>query len=334
MTDNDTDAADSSTTEPPGAQAEPAAAPSATGPRSAGSDAAGTPEVADTGEPIPALPDDEAGTVPADADPVTGAVGTPDGDDDTGAAPEPGPAPTRAERRARAAAARVDAIRAQGVDVHPPTALERVSYAAVRGLFFGVAKLYFRLEVRGTANVPPHGPFVLAPVHRSNLDFILVSTVRRPRMRYMGKASIWKSKALGRFVSMLGAFPVHRGTADRESLRTCMRVIENGEPLVMFPEGTRRSGDAVEDLFDGPAYVASRAGVPLVPVGIGGSDDAMPVGARLIRPRKIVLIVGGPIVPPTGDGSGRVPRRVVRQLTDELQVEVQRLYDEARAAAG
>jgi 1-acyl-sn-glycerol-3-phosphate acyltransferase len=152
-------------------------------------------------------------------------------------------------------------------------------------------------------------------------------------MRYMGKASIWKSKALGRFVSMLGAFPVHRGTADRESLRTCMRVIENGEPLVMFPEGTRRSGDAVEDLFDGPAYVAARAGVPLVPVGIGGSDAAMPVGARFIRPRKVVLVVGEPIVPPTGDGSGRVPRRVVRQLTEQLQVDVQRLYDEARAAA-
>ena len=66
---------------------------------------------------------------------------------------------------------------------------------------------------------------------------ILVSAVRRPRMRYMGKASIWKSKALGRFVSMLGAFPVHRGTADRESLRTCLDVIENGESLVMFPEG-------------------------------------------------------------------------------------------------
>ena len=153
-------------------------------------------------------------------------------------------------------------------------------------------------------------------------------------MRYMGKASIWKSKALGRFVSMLGAFPVHRGTADRESLRTCLEVIENGEPLVMFPEGTRRSGDTVEDLFDGPAYVAARAGVPLVPVGIGGSDEAMPVGAKFIKPHKIVLVVGPPIHPPAGDGTGRVKRRVVRELTAQLQAEVQRLYDEARRPGG
>jgi 1-acyl-sn-glycerol-3-phosphate acyltransferase len=152
-------------------------------------------------------------------------------------------------------------------------------------------------------------------------------------MRYMGKASIWKSALLGRFVSMLGAFPVHRGTADRESLRTCMRVIENGEPLVMFPEGTRRSGLVVKDLFDGPAYVAARAGVPLVPVGIGGSDRAMPVGSKMVRPHKIVLVVGEPIVPEPGDGTGRVKRREVRQMTERLQVDLQALYDAARAAA-
>jgi 1-acyl-sn-glycerol-3-phosphate acyltransferase len=225
-------------------------------------------------------------------------------------------------------------LRAPAVDVHPPTRLERLSYGIVRGAFFGLAKAYFRLEIRGAEHVPAHGPFVLAPVHRSNLDFILVATVRRPRMRYMGKASIWKSKALGRFVSMLGAFPVHRGTADRESLRTCLEVIENGEPLVMFPEGTRRSGDTIEDLFDGPAYVAARAGVPLVPVGVGGSDAAMPVGAKFIKPHKIVLVVGPPIYPPAGDGSGRVKRRVVREMTAQLRDEVQLLYDEARRLAG
>lgn len=233
-----------------------------------------------------------------------------------------------------AAPARVDVVRAEAVDVHPPTALERGSYAVVRGLFLGLAKLWFRLEVRGTENVPAHGPFVLAPVHRSNLDFILVATVRRPRMRYMGKASIWKSVLLGKFVSMLGAFPVHRGSADREALRTCMRIIENGEALVMFPEGTRRSGPTVEKLFDGPAYVAVRTGVPVVPVGIGGSSEAMPKGAKFMKPHKIVIVVGRPIEPPPGDGTGRAKRRVVREMTQQLHTDIQALYDEARRLAG
>jgi len=237
---------------------------------------------------------------------------------ETGAAPAPA-----------AAAARVEPV-----DVHPPTRLERTAYGAVRGLCVVLAKLLFRLEIRGREHLPTQGPFVLAPVHRSNLDFLLAATTRRPRMRYMGKASIWKWKPLGRFVSMLGAFPVHRGSADRESLRTCLQIIENGESLVMFPEGTRREGPVVEDLFDGPAYVAARTGVPLVPVGIGGSAEAMPVGAKLIRPHKIVVVVGEPVLPPVGDGSGRVKRRVVREMTDQLQARLQALYDEARRLAG
>jgi 1-acyl-sn-glycerol-3-phosphate acyltransferase len=224
--------------------------------------------------------------------------------------------------------------RVEAVDIHPPTRLERSAYGLIRGAFAVLARLYFRLEIHGREHVPTHGPFVLAPVHRSNLDFILVSALTRTRMRYMGKASIWKWRLGGRFVSMLGAFPVHRGSADREALRTCLAVIENGEPLVMFPEGTRRSGPVVENLFDGPAYIAARTGVPLVPVGIGGSDKAMPLGSKLLRPHRIVLVVGEPIAPPPGDGSGRVRRRVVRELTEQLRVSVQAPYDEARRLAG
>jgi 1-acyl-sn-glycerol-3-phosphate acyltransferase len=258
---------------------------------------------------------------------------TSDPDPEPAAPSEPAPAPADVATGELAHTPRVDTVRAAGVDIHPPTSLERASYAFVRGLFILLAKPYFRLEVLGAENVPAHGPFVLSPVHRSNLDFILASTVRRGRMRYMGKASIWKSRPLGRFVSMLGAFPVHRGTADRESVRTCLEVIENGEPLVMFPEGTRKSGPKVAEIFDGTAYVAARAGVPIVPVGIGGSDEAMPVGAKMIKPHKVVVIVGKPITPPPGDGTGRVKRRVVREMTAQLQSDLQALYDEARRLA-
>ena len=154
-------------------------------------------------------------------------------------------------------------------------------------------------------------------------------------MRYMGKASIWKSKALGRFVSMLGAFPVHRGTADRESLRTCLEVIENGEPLVMFPEGTRRSGDAVEDLFDGPAYVAARAGVPLVPVGIGGSRRPCR-WAPSSSSRTRSCWSSGPArsTRPSGATARPGQRRVVRDLTSAAAGRGPALYDEARRRAG
>jgi 1-acyl-sn-glycerol-3-phosphate acyltransferase len=216
----------------------------------------------------------------------------------------------------------------------PPSRLTRVSYAIVRGLILAVAKLFGSIRIEGLEKVPDSGAFVLAPVHRSNIDFALTSLLTRRPMRYMGKDSIWKSKPLGRFVSMLGAFPVHRGTADRESLRACTDIVDGGSPLVMFPEGQRRSGPIVEALFDGTAFVASKTGVPVVPVGIGGSEKVMPKGARFLKRSPLVMIVGDPIPAPERTEAGRVPRTAVRDLTVALQAELQKLFDEAQARAG
>ena len=71
-----------------------------------------------------------------------------------------------------------------------------------------------------------------------------------------------------------------------------MAVIERGEPLVMFPEGTRQSGPEIAELFDGPAYVACRTGAPIVPVGMGGTEAAMPKGSKFLRPVKMVIVIG------------------------------------------
>jgi 1-acyl-sn-glycerol-3-phosphate acyltransferase len=215
-----------------------------------------------------------------------------------------------------------------------PTLGTRLSYGVVRGLFWVVFTLFGRVRVIGSEKIPASGAFVLAPVHRSNVDFALTSLVTRRPMRYMGKDNIWKSKLLGRFVTMLGAFPVHRGSADRDALKACTDIVEGGSPLVMFPEGTRQSGPEVQALFDGTAYVAARAGVPIVPMGIGGSEAMMPKGSKLPRPSKLVLIVGDPIPAPARTESGRMPRSAVSALTADLHGEIQRLFDEAQAKAG
>ena len=112
-------------------------------------------------------------------------------------------------------------------------------------------------------------------------------------------------------------------------------MLESGEPLVLFPEGERKSGPVVQPLFDGAAFLAAKAGVPIVPVGIGGSERAMPKGSKLIYPRKVHVIVGPPIVVPGAD-QGRVPRPVLAEVTTTLHDELQRLFDaaEARAAGG
>jgi 1-acyl-sn-glycerol-3-phosphate acyltransferase len=215
-----------------------------------------------------------------------------------------------------------------------PTRGTRISYAVVRGLIHGVAKLLGRVRVVGAEKIPAEGAFILAPVHRSNVDFALTAILTRRPMRYMGKDSIWKSKLLGRFVTMLGAFPVHRGSADRDALKACTDIVNGGSPLVMFAEGTRCTGPVVEHLFDGTAFVASRTQVPIIPVGIGGSEAMMPKGARMLRPSKLVLLVGDPIPAPALTEKGRVPRSAVGELTTRLHAELQPLFDEAMTLAG
>lgn len=210
----------------------------------------------------------------------------------------------------------------------PPTPGERWLYRIVRNVLVAFCKLYWRLEIRGAEHVPD-GPFILAPVHRSNIDTPVAAAVTTRRLRFMGKHTMWKYSLPGRFFTAMGGFGVNRGTADREALRTCVAVLEAGEPLVMFPEGQRRSGPVVDDLYDGPAFVSARSGVPIVPVGIGGSEEAMPAGSRRLHRVRLTMVIGEPIAAPVGADGRRVARRQIHETTETLRRRLQELFDAA-----
>jgi len=211
---------------------------------------------------------------------------------------------------------------------------DRVAYRFFWSLLWLVCKVWFRFRVVGKENLPADEAYILSPVHRSYLDTPVGGMVTARRQRFLGKESLWRNRAAGRFLTIVGGFPVERGTADRAALRGCQEVLERGEPMVMFPEGTRRYGPVVQaDLMHaGPAFVATRAKVPIVPMGIAGTDYAMPGGSPLIRPVKVVMVVGKPIRPP--DFEGRVPRRSVDDLTERLRIGLQECFDEAQRLAG
>jgi 1-acyl-sn-glycerol-3-phosphate acyltransferase len=149
-------------------------------------------------------------------------------------------------------------------------------------------------------------------------------------MRFMGKDSLFKIKPIAAFFSALGAYPVHRGAADREALRRTMDMVKGGEPVVIFPEGTRQVGPEVQTLFEGAAYVAIRTGVPIVPVGIGGSDKAMPKGAKFLYPARVHVVIGPPLYPEPLEEGKRSSRRAIHELTDRLHTELQKLFDQAQ----
>lgn len=207
-------------------------------------------------------------------------------------------------------------------------------YRFARGCVAGFCRVFWRVRVEGRDHVPAEGGFVLAPVHRSYVDTMFCGCTTRRRLRFMGKDDVWKHKWVGRFVTSLGAFPVHRGMPDREALRMCEEAVAEGEPVVIYPEGERKQGSVVQPLRDGAAFVACRMGVPIVPVGIGGSEWAMPKGSRFFHPVRVAIIVGEPIFPPARPPGARVPRRQVVEVTEQLHRELQKLFDQAQARAG
>jgi 1-acyl-sn-glycerol-3-phosphate acyltransferase len=206
-------------------------------------------------------------------------------------------------------------------------------YQVARTVVITFCKIWFRVSYEGTDRLPKDAPYVIAPIHRSNVDTFVVGCMTRRRVRFMAKDSLWKVKPLGVFIETVGGFPVRRGSADVEAIKTALGLLAEGEPVVLFPEGARQTGPIVQPLFDGAVYVAAKAGVPIVPVGVGGSERCMPKGSKLIYPYKVHVIVGDPISPPAIVGR-RVDRAELAKVTDELSATLQTLFDAAQIRAG
>jgi 1-acyl-sn-glycerol-3-phosphate acyltransferase len=190
-----------------------------------------------------------------------------------------------------------------------------------------VARVLFCPSVTGAENIPLTGPVLIAPIHRSNVDFALTLFISKRKVFFMAKDSLFRVPVLGTLITHLGAFPVKRGSADRESMTLSEDVLRQGHALVLFPEGTRKEGRAVAPLHDGAMFVAARTGATIVPVGIGGSDRAMPKGAKLPRFARIRIVVGAPIAPPMSEG--RVARSALAAKSEELRSALEAVYHES-----
>ena len=202
------------------------------------------------------------------------------------------------------------------------------AYHVAAGILSGLSRLLFHPRVSGVENIPLEGPVLIAPIHRSNVDFTFTLFMSPRKVFFMAKDGIFKFRPLGRLLVHLGAFPIHRGAAtDRDSMNSAQEVLRQGQALVLFPEGTRKDGLLVGPIQDGAMFLAARTGATVVPVGIAGSDRAMPKGAKLPRPSRIRVVIGAPIAPPASEG--RVSRSAITAKSEELRQGLQAAYDEA-----
>ena len=197
-----------------------------------------------------------------------------------------------------------------------------------------IMRLWFRPKVVGRQYVPDTGPVILAPVHRSFADFGFTSFCTKRKLFFMTKDSMWKNKWLGKLLLYVGAFPVHRESADREALQRAEEVLNRGRCLVLFPEGTRREGPTIEDLMEGAAFLSARTGAPIVPSASGHRTWPCPRARPSPSPSPFRWSSVRPLPPPARTGGGRVSRSAVHATTEALVGQLQAVYDEAKAKTG
>jgi len=207
-----------------------------------------------------------------------------------------------------------------------------IFWRLVRTVVLALCRVLFRVRIVGREHVPATGAFILAPSHRSILDVPFAVFVTRRRVRFLAKQELFSSRLGALLFPPLGGIPVERGTTDRAALRAADEVLVEGEPLAIFPEGTRRRGPVLGDLFHGAAYLALRRQVPIVPVGIGGSEEILPSGHVVPRPHRVVVVIGEPVEPPAGATARR--RSDVLAVTEATRERLQAVFDEARVRAG
>jgi cytidylate kinase len=216
----------------------------------------------------------------------------------------------------------------------PEIGLGPRSYRAVRRLVRAINRTAWRVTVHHPERLPTSGPYIIAPAHRSFVDFFVVAELTPRTLHYMAKAELWRSRLLGALIGVLGGFPVDREGVDRQAMSRAETVLARGDVLVVFPEGRRIEGPQLARLEEGVAFLAARSQVPVVPVGVGGTHRVLPKGRWLPRLVPVHLVVGEPLAPPPRSERGRVARHQVHALNEALASALQACLDEARRLAG
>lgn len=200
-----------------------------------------------------------------------------------------------------------------------------ITYGVAAGSTVPALYLLYRMRVSGKENLPEDG-FVLAAGHVSRFDPWPLAVPLWPRreIRFMAKAELY-NPVLAPIFTRMRAFPVQREEADRNAFRRAVEYARAGEIVGMFPEGTRRAKGSRRQFdaqpHDGAVRIALRAGVPLVPAAISGTD-------RLLRFGTIRVVYGEPV--PLDDLQGLDRRTLARAATDRLMATIAELEESLR----
>lgn len=165
-------------------------------------------------------------------------------------------------------------------------------YSIVRASAFLTLRILFRIKVSGIRHIPKKGGFILVSNHVSYLDPIVLGAVCPRKLSFMTRHDLFNIPIFSKLISLLGAFPVKRNTADPSAVKVALKRLKHGSGLVLFPEGSRRIDGQYIKPQPGVGFLATKTKVPVVPSFIKGTDLALPKGAKLIRFKRINVYFG------------------------------------------
>jgi 1-acyl-sn-glycerol-3-phosphate acyltransferase len=212
-----------------------------------------------------------------------------------------------------------------------------MAYWGMKVLLYPIFRLFWRVRIEGRHNVPSKGAAVLAANHQSFCDSLFLPLSVTRRVTYLAKAEYFDTWKTAWFFRAVGQIPVRRGGGDasERALSTARGVLGRGRIVGLYPEGTRADDGAVHRGRTGVARLAMECGVPVIPVGVDGTDRVQPIGQRWLRPFQRVTIRFGPPMlfdrpasdAPEATGGERraVDTAALRKFTDELMLEIARL---------
>lgn len=194
---------------------------------------------------------------------------------------------------------------------------------AVRRALVIYYTLYHRVETCGTENIPESGAVILASNHGSHLDPPLVGTLTKRHIYYMAKEELFRTQWFGKAIRRFGAFPIRRGQADRRAIRFCRDLLNDGQVLLMFPEGTRSPDGKLHEPQSGISFIIDMMpDTPIVPVFIDGSFESWKPGKRGPRPRKIRVYCGKAFRLSELNLKAEVKKQLYQEIGDEIMSQI------------
>ena len=199
------------------------------------------------------------------------------------------------------------------------TFLRRVLTSTARALFSLVAEL----QVSGVEHLPSTGPVVLAANHQTNFDVFPMQFALPRLIFFMAKAELHRNPLMDAVLRQLGSFPVERGSRDEWALRHAQEVLEHGQVLGIFPEGTRGKGRGLRPAKTGAARLALAVRCPIVPMAVMGTQY---IFHQFPRRTPVTITLGEPLFPLHAETALALTDRMMFALADLLPTEQRGVY--------